>query len=214
MKRLPIAHDQTGQASSAPPDERSGIELSPELRLELLDPESWGVVLEEYARTVRLAVALTDVEGQLIGTCLNPQPVWSLARNAKPEWRTGCPFCLPLSRCTAVADALRTAHPVLVHDQAGFAHVAIALTLGDQHLGALIAGQVFDRHPESLPLQRVARELGLSAQRLFHLASQQAPVSAASLKIYGNLLRTLGQAFLRQRYGAIAEKKLIETNRL
>src|SRR5436309_1712388 len=104
MERLPIAHDQTGPANSAPPDELSGIELSPELRVELLDPESWGVVLEEYARTMRLAVALTDVDGHLIGTCLNPQPVWSLARDAKPEWGTGCPFCLPLSGCTAVAD--------------------------------------------------------------------------------------------------------------
>jgi ligand-binding sensor protein len=139
--------DQTGQRSSAPRDELSGIELSPELRAELLNPDCWGVVLEDYARTVRLAVGLTDVEGHLIGACHNPQPVWSLAREARPEWGTGCPFCLPPSRCIAVADALRTAHLVLVHDAAGLAHVAVPLSLGDQHLGALIAGQVFDRHP-------------------------------------------------------------------
>jgi two-component system CheB/CheR fusion protein len=64
-----------------------------------------------------------------------------------------------------------------------------------------------------LPLQLVARELGLSAQRLSHLSSQQAPVSRATLKVYGDLLCTLGQAFLRQRYGAIVEKRLIEINR-
>jgi PAS domain S-box-containing protein len=214
IERLPIAHDDTGQRGSAPPDELNGIELSAEVRAELLDPESWGIVLEEYAHTVRLAVALTDVEEHLIGTCHNPQPVWSLAQDARPEWGTGCPFCLPPSRCTAVADALRTARPVLAHDQAGLAHVAIPLSLGDQHLGALVAGQVFDRHPESLPLQRAARELGLSAQQLSHLSSQQAPVSRATLKVYGDLLFTLGQAFLRQRYGAIVERKLIETNRL
>lgn len=206
-------HDETGQRDSVPPDDLSGIELSAEVRAELLDPESWGLVLEEYAHTVGLAVALTDVEQDLIGTCHNPRPVWSLARSARPEW-TGCTFCLPPSGCTAVADALRTSQPVLTRDQAGLAHVAIPLSLGDRHLGALIAGQVFDQHPESLPLKRVARELGLSASRLSHLSSQQAPVSRATLKVYGDLLFTLGQAFLRQRYGAIVERKLIETNRL
>jgi two-component system CheB/CheR fusion protein len=210
---LPIAQDDTGQRGSAPPDELNGIELSAEVRAELLDPESWGIVLEEYARTAKLAVALTDIEGHLLGTCYNPQPVWILVRNARPEWGAGCSFCLPPSPCTAVADALRTAHLTLVHDRGGLAHVAVPLSLGDQHLGALIAGQVFDRHPESLPSQRVARDFGLSAQGLLHLSGQQAPMSQASLTVYGHLLRTLGHAFLRQRYGAIVERKLVETNR-
>src|SRR6266852_2711216 len=111
-------------------------------------------------------MALTDSEGQLLGICHNPQPIWSLARMAKPEWGAGCPFCLDLSeRCTAAADALRTGSMVLVHDLAGLAHVALPLSLGDRHLGTLIAGQVFDRYPEPLALERVAREFGLSAQR-------------------------------------------------
>ena len=213
-QRTSIAHYQTGASGSAAADEFGGIELSPELRAELLDPEAWGAVLEEYAHTVKLAVALTDVEGHLIGVCHNPQPVWSLARDAKPDWGPGCPFCLPPSRCTALADAFRTARPALVHEPAGFAHVAIPLSLGDHNLGALIAGQVFDRHPESLSLQRAAKEIGVSGQQLSQLSSQQFPVSRTNLWTYGNLLCTLGQAFLRQRYGAILERKLIETNRL
>jgi PAS domain S-box-containing protein len=207
------AAGQTDQPSGTAADELNSIELSPALRAELLDPESWGAVLEEYARTVRMAVALTDAEGHLIGKCHNPQPVWSLARSATPEWGNGCLFCLPPSHCTAVADALRTGHAVLAREQAGFAHVAAPLSLGDRRLGALIAGQVFDRHPESLPLQRVARELGLSPQRLLHLSSLQVPVGEATLRVYGDLLSTLGNAFLRQRYGAIVERRLQETNR-
>ena len=170
--------------------------------------------MEEYAHTVNLAVALTDAEGHLVGVCHNPQPVWSLARDTKPDWGPGCPFCLPPSRCTAVADAIRTARPVLVREPAGFAHVAIPLSLGDHNLGAIIAGQVFDRHPESLSLQRAAKEIGLSAQQLSQLSSRQFPVSRTNLRKYGNLLYMLGQAFLRQRYSAIVERKLIETNRL
>ena len=192
----------------------SSVELTPELRAELLDPESWGKILELYARTMRLAVALIDPEGQLIGTCHNPQPIWSLARDARPEWGAGCLFCLePSGRCTAAADALRTNSVVLVHDQAGFAHVASPLSLGDRHLGTLIAGQVFDRYPESLPLQRVVREFGLSAQPLWYVARQQAPISRTNLTVYGDLLGALGQAFLRERYGGILERRLAETNR-
>lgn len=193
----------------------SGVELSPDLRAELLDPESWNKTLELYARTMGLAVGVTDTEGHLLGMCHNPQPIWSLARDSRPEWDASCPFCLASPRllCTAITGALRTDRLVLAHDEAGFAHVALPLSLGNRHLGVLLAGQVFDRYPEPLPLERMAREFGLSAQRLWHLARQQVPMSRAQLQVYGDLLGTLGKAFLRQRYSAILERKLAETNR-
>ncbi len=101
----------------------------------------------------------------------------------------------------------------MVHDAAGLSHVAVPLSLGNLHLGALIAGQVFGRYPELLPLQRIAREAGVSPQVLWKEASRQAPVSGRTLGIYGDLLASLGQAFLRQRYAAILDRKLAETNR-
>ena len=61
------------------------MDLSPEWRGELLDPEGWGQVLETFAGTMRLAVALTDPEGRLLGKCHNPQPIWRLARGARPK---------------------------------------------------------------------------------------------------------------------------------
>ncbi|MGI8989029.1 MAG: response regulator [Bryobacteraceae bacterium] len=197
------------------PVEPGDVELSPEALAELLEPESWGETLELYARTSGLAVALTDTEGGLLGRCHNPQPIWSLAHQARPEWDSKCLFCLSSPRlpCTAVADALRTDRLVLARDEAGFAHVALPLSLGDRHLGALLGGQVYDQYPEPLPLERMAREFGLSAQRIWHLARRQVPMSRAQLQVYGNLLGTLGHAFLRQRYSAILERKLAETNR-
>lgn len=195
-------------------DEFGGIEISPELRAELLDPNGWREVLETYAHTMKLGVALTDSEGHILGAGHNPQPIWTLIRGATTQQNSGCPFCLapPLS-CTAVADALQTGRTMMVRDQAGLAHVAVPLTLGNQRLGALIAGQVFDRYPEPLPLQRVAKEFGASAPQLWQLAIKQAPISRSTLHVYGDLLRALGQAFLRQRLGAIVERKLAETNR-
>ena len=211
-KRWPAA-GQISAHLNATPGQPGSIELSPELRAELLDPEGWREVLETYARTMRLGVALTDSAGCVLGTCHNAQPIWSLARDTKPERGAGCSFCLaPRVPCTAVVDALRTRRTVMARDSCGLAHLAIPLALDDRYLGALIAGQVFDRYPEPLPLQRVAREFGVSEQGLWQLAIRQHPISRATLEVYGELLWALGQAFLHQRYGAIVERKLAETN--
>jgi PAS domain S-box-containing protein len=194
-------------------EELSDAEVSRELREELLDPEGWHQVLETFAVTMKMAVALTDLEGRLLGKCHNPQPTWRMSRAAKPAADAGCPFCLaPPAFCHAVADALRTGSVVTVEDQAGLAHVAVPLSLDGQQLGSLIAGQVFSRYPEPLRLQRVARDSGISAQRLWQQAIHQVPVARATLQLYANLLMSLGQAFLGQRYAAILHRRLAQTS--
>jgi PAS domain S-box-containing protein len=188
-------------------------ELSPKMRADLLDSDAWGQVLKMYGRTMRVAVALTDSKGHLLGACHNPQPVWNLVRDVASEWGNGCPFCITKRLpCTAVADAVRTGAVVVVHDQAGLTHIAVPLTLGEQPLGAIIAGQVFDRYPEPLLLRRVARDFGVSAQDLWEVARRERPVAGALLQASGDLLGALGHAFLQQRHAAILEEKLAETN--
>ena len=195
-------------------DESGSVELSTRLRAELLDLDAWGEILKTYGRTMRVAVALTDSEGHVLGECHNAQPVWSLVHDASRAWRAGCPFCITTTLpCNAVTEALRTGGAVIVHDQAGLAHVAVPLLLGKRNLGAIIAGQVFDRYPEPLPLRRVAKEYGVSAQQLWEVARKQRPVSSAILLASGELLCALGHAFLQQRYGAILEANLAEANR-
>lgn len=213
----PVLEDPTATSASGrtgvPASERGAFELSPDMRAELLDPEGWRKILEQYARTMRLGVALTDPRGNLLGTCHNPQTIWQMARDERPPAPEQCSFCLaPHVPCTAVTEALQTERVVLVRDDVGLAHAAVPLTLGNHRLGALIAGQVFDRYPEPLPLQRVARNFGLPPQQLWREALQRTPVSRATLRVYGDLLASLGQAFLRQRYAAILDRKLAETN--
>jgi PAS domain S-box-containing protein len=209
----PPAIPTTSTSSSGPIDESAGVDLSPELRADLFDLDAWGGILATYGRTMKVAVALTDAQGHVLGKCHNTQPVWTLIHDATFDWGTGCPFCITNRLpCTAVAQALQKREAVIVHDQAGLAHVAVPLLLGKQHLGAIIAGQVFDHYPESLPLLRVAKEFGVSAQQLWDVARKQRPVSSTILQASGDLLCALGQAFLRQRYGAILEAKLAETN--
>lgn len=178
---------------------------------QLLDLESWAEVLKFYAQAMHVAIALTDSEGGLMGICHNPQPIWSLAREARPDWGARCIFCLQGETgedCTVAADARRTGSVSLAHDLAGFAHLAIPLASGDWYFGTLLAGQVFDRFPEPLAVERVATEFGLSEQRLWSIARQQVPVSRSNLEVYGSLLLTLGQALLEQRYSAILKRKL------
>jgi PAS domain S-box-containing protein len=194
-------------------DESVSVELSAKLRPDLLDFHAWSEILATYGRTMRVAVALTDPEGRLLGQCHNAQPIWTLVQGVAISRSNRCPFCLTTQLpCAAIENALQTRGTVIVHDQVGLTHVAVPLLLGKQPLGAIIAGQVFDRYPEQLPLQRVAKDFGVPAHQLWDLAKKQRPVSRATLKASGDLLCALGQAFLQQRYGAILEAKLAETN--
>ena len=203
----PISASDTGV------DESASLELSPKLRADLLDLDAWGEILATYSRTMRVAVALTDAQGRVLGKIHNAQPVWTLVHDSGPEWCAGCPFCITTGPpCTAVAEALQTGGVAMVRDLAGLTHVAVPLLLGKQYLGAIIAGQVFDRYPDPLPLRRVAKEFGVSAQKLWNVAVKQRPIGSAILKASGDLLCALGHAFLQQRYGAILKARLAETN--
>jgi PAS domain S-box-containing protein len=71
---------------------------------------------------------------------------------------------------------------------------------------------VFDRYPEPLPLQQLARRLGISAGQLWHEARLQAPIRNATLQVYGELLYLLSKAYLRERYSAILDRKLERVN--
>jgi PAS domain S-box-containing protein len=202
------------EPANAAEEEFRYADMSGEWRSELLEPAGWDKVLETFAITMRLAVALTDTEGRVLGQCHNPQPVWRLVSAARPAADGECPFCLaPPAACSAVKDALKTGEPVTAEDRAGLAHVAVPLSLGGQQLGTLIAGQVFTRYPEPLPLERVARDSGISRSRLWQEAIQQVPVTRSTLQLYGNLLMSLGQAILGERYAAILQRKLAQTSR-
>jgi signal transduction histidine kinase len=168
----------------------------------LLDPAAWRGALENYARAMRLAVALAGADGRLLGECLNPQPLWALLRGRRPGEPGECPFALaPLQPpCTCVADALNGRRVVRAWDRTGLVHFAVPLALGGRPLGALVAGQVFDRYPEQLVLDQAAARLGLPAATVWQAARREHPVSRATLQVYENLLATLGRTFLQNRH--------------
>lgn len=110
---------------------------------------------------------------------------------------------------SCVTDALTKGGFHATRDHTGLVHVTVPLVLGEHALGALVAGQVFDQYPEQLVLEHVAVTFGLRPQQVWQLARLEQPVKQSTLRVYADLLATLGYTFLRTCYD-----KVIEANRL
>jgi signal transduction histidine kinase len=114
-----------------------------------------------------------------------------------------------------VAKALRAGGFRVTRDRTGLVHVTVPLVLGEHALGALVAGQVFDQYPEQLVLEHVAVTFGLHPQQVWQLARLEQPVKRATLRVYADLLATLGNTFLRTCYDTLIEANhLAEMTRL
>src|SRR5439155_2466297 len=189
----------------------AGVAIAPAMRDALFDPESWRESLEAYAHATNLAVALVDVEGRLLGPCRNPRPTWSRLQAAQGRADEGCPFALaPPTPCTCIDDALARRALVLARDRTGLVHFTVPLVLDDHPMGVLLAGQVFGQYPEQLRLEHMATRVGLPPQALWQVARLELPVTPATLRVYGHLLATLGQAFLHARYHTLLDAQRLD----
>jgi signal transduction histidine kinase/ActR/RegA family two-component response regulator len=188
----------------------------PAVRDQLLDPALWHEALERYARATGLAVVLTDAYGCRLSECINPRPLWSRLQAHHPASAGGCPFALmPWTPCTCVADALATGRFRLARDRTGLVHFAVPLAFGTHALGALVAGQVFDQYPEQLTLEHVAKQIDRAPQEVWQLARLEPPVKPATLRVYADLLATLADQTLGNRYHTLTEAdRLAELTRL
>ena len=113
--------------------------------------------------------------------------------------------------------AERTRSAVLAVGLGGVRAYRYTYLLGDEHLGhaKLASGRWLWRTSRLLYTGvncNLAREFDLPEQQLWRLARHAMPVSRANLTAYGNLLGTLGNAFLKERYSTILQRTLAETN--
>src|SRR5438105_7495700 len=184
-------------------------QLPAERLVELLDPTLWREGSEHYALATRVAVQLFDAQGKPIGECFNPQPLCSVLQSRRAA-EAGCAFFISPKNCTCISEACRERNTVFVRDYVGLVHFAVPLLLEDTVLGCLVAGQVFDQYPETLALDRAARDAGLSPQHVWKIARRAHPIGIATLKVYADLLTTLGNALLQARYKSILEAERME----
>ncbi len=182
--------------------------FTPAVREELLDPAAWREPLEGYARATKLAVMMVDLSGAPLGPCLNPQRLWRVVTERHRTMEGACPFCLhPEPGCHALDEAARTQQVAFARDRAGVVHIAVPVMLTGRVIACLLAGQVFDRFPEQLLLDHLARERGCSPQALWDIARREVPVGRQLLLAYGDLLSTLAASYLRANHAVILDRQ-------
>jgi PAS domain S-box-containing protein len=142
-----------------------------------------------------------------------PSEPWPVPEAWKDRAEPACPFCLDVAEpCHAVRDALISREGGYAIDRAGLTHVTIPLFLGNQPLGTIMAGQALIEFPAAATMWSLSRLAGAKQKNLWHAAMRQMPASPETLRQHADLLASLGQAFLSQRYAAILGRKLHETN--
>jgi two-component sensor histidine kinase/ligand-binding sensor protein len=171
-----------------------------DLERQLLDPGAWVPVIDRFARSCRLAVQLFDGTGRALTRVINEQEFALALHTGVADGER--PLGATKSDTEDLAcRAIRLGQLIIATDDSGVGYVAVPLRLAERGRGALIAGQVFLRFPDQLALDRMARERGLPS--LWAAARRERPISQAVLTRYGELLLTLGQAFLEARHSEL-----------
>jgi two-component sensor histidine kinase/ligand-binding sensor protein len=171
-----------------------------DLERQLLDPGAWVPVIDRFARSCRLAVQLFDGTGRALTRVINEQEFALALHTGVADGER--PLGVTKSDTQDLAcRAIRSGRLITATDDSGLGYVAVPLRLAERGRGALIAGQVFLRFPDQLALDRMARERGLPS--LWAVARRERPISQAVLTRYGELLLTLGQAFLEARHSEL-----------
>jgi len=171
-----------------------------DLNRQLFDPDAWVPVIDRFAHSCRLAVQLFDEAGRALTRVVNEQE-FSIALHSGVDVDQRPLGATSDDTRDLARRAIRSGQLTIATDDSGLGYVAVPLRLAERGRGALIAGQVFLRFPDQLALDRVARARGLPS--LWAAARRERPTSPAVLTRYGELLLTLGQAFLEARHSEL-----------
>jgi two-component sensor histidine kinase len=158
----------------------------------LFRSDLWLQALDNYARAVHLTVKLFDAEMRIMFGPVHPTPLFELFEDSAgydPGLFTDC-----AASCLMPINARR---PEIV-SRYGLSVVGISLELGQKVVGAAVAGYTYMDFAHTAEVQHLARNCGLSFDRIWNVARAQKPVPQSRLILNGELLQVLGESLLRE----------------
>ncbi|HEX5234357.1 MAG TPA: HAMP domain-containing sensor histidine kinase [Silvibacterium sp.] len=154
----------------------------------------WTPTLESYASAANLTVQLFDGSERAVLDPVNPTPMFQLF--AEKGYDPGL-FAVCARRCLAQS-VDRSA--VLVSEFYGLTVIGTSLVLDGAVVGAAVGGYAFVDFSQLSEVQLLARDAGITFERVWTIAREQKPVPRQRLVLNAQLLQVLGDALLRENY--------------
>ncbi|MBV9396957.1 MAG: PocR ligand-binding domain-containing protein [Bryobacterales bacterium] len=161
----------------------------------LFASELWNRALESYGNAAHLTMKLFDSDAHVIFGPIHPTPLFQLF--AETNGYDPGMFGECARRCVAQTND-RPA--VIVSEFYGLSVIGTSLMLDGEMVGAAVGGYAFVDFSQLSEVQRLARNSGISFDRLWEVARAQKPVSRDRLASNGQLLQVLGDALLRENH--------------
>jgi signal transduction histidine kinase/CheY-like chemotaxis protein len=160
----------------------------------LFDADVWGPALKKYGGVTHVTVALYDADGQLVCGPIHPTPIADLF--GESDYGSGF-FDDCVQHCLRRAQTLPE---ITLSSRHGVAAVAAPLVSNGEVTAAAVAGYHLIEFPQSITVERLARDVGLASARIWDVVRQEAPISRQRFVAQGELLRVLGEALLTEQY--------------
>lgn len=156
------------------------------------DADVWYPALGKYAGVTHLTIALYDANAQLVCGPIHPTAIANLFEPSDYGSRF---FADCVQRCLGRA---QTQPEVILSNRHGVAAVAAPLVSYGEVMAVAVAGYHLLEFPQSITVERLAREAGLASARIWDVVRQEAPISRQRFVAQGELLRVLCEALLTE----------------
>jgi signal transduction histidine kinase/CheY-like chemotaxis protein len=156
----------------------------------VFDPAVWQPALEAFGAVTHLTVQLYDRSGEVGLGPIPSTPLFALV--------AGNGQAFGFAECAEECRTRTESDQVVIQKFSGLALVGTSLRLAGDVVGMAVGGYALSEFSTRLGLQRLARDRGLEFDAVWNLARAIAPVPVPRLSGYGELLRVLGEALLRE----------------
>ena len=147
--------------------------------------------LEKYAAVNHVTVQVYGADGKLVAAAVNRTPLFDLF---SPGHSPGL-FSTCARRCLTQSGP---SPPVVIEERYGISVVGTPLVLGDEIVGAAVAGYALTSHLTYREVVRLARDCKLAVDDVWALMRKELPVPRSVLPLRGELLGIVGNTLLSE----------------